>query len=345
MEKLTRESFLRSRALLDRLVKHGRSEMRSRIRAGSDQPASHHFVSSPAHVGLGLCLFLRVYGINTLSFASPAIMRFWHVPVNSIAELVSATFMGMFVGSAAGGWVSDRFGRKRALLYTTLWYTGFSLLNALAWNITSLFIFRLLTGVGISAMIVIGITYISELFPAPVRGTYQGWIMAIGLCGVPITAYVARFCIPLASWGWRLVFVWGSLGLIFPFFVGVLEESPRWYEDHDQFDQADAALDRIESQIKLEVGRLPDPVETQGVRPVTRTRFSEVFISPHLRRTVLLVIAWIFGSLGFFGFTSWVPTLLVARGVSSSPLAFLVLGNRHGMHSRGNFGGSRVRQI
>jgi putative MFS transporter len=265
---------------------------------------------------LGFVFFFEYTDINTLSFASPAIMRFWHVPVNSIAELVSATFMGMFVGSATGGWISDHFGRKRALLYTTLWYTGFSLLNALAWNIASLFIFRLLTGVGISAMIVIGITYISELFPASVRGTYQGWIMAIGLCGVPITAYVARFCIPLASWGWRLVFVWGSLGLIFPFFVGVLEESPRWYEDHNQLDQADAALDRIESQIKLEMGRLPDPVETQGVRPVSRTRFSEVFVSPHLKRTVLLVIAWIFGSLGFFGFTSWVPTLLVARGVS-----------------------------
>src|ERR1700691_599767 len=88
---------------------------------------------------LGFVFFFEYTDINTLSFASPAMMRFWHVPVNSIAELVSATFMGMFVGSAAGGWVSDRFGRKRALLYTTLWYTGFSLLNALPWNIASLF--------------------------------------------------------------------------------------------------------------------------------------------------------------------------------------------------------------
>jgi putative MFS transporter len=267
---------------------------------------------------LGFVFFFEYADINTLSFASPAIMRSWNIPIGSVATLVSATFIGMFAGSTFGGWFADRVGRKRALIWTTVWYAGFSLLNAFAWNSPSLFVSRLLTGTGISAMIVVGITYISEMFPASVRGAYQGWIMAIGLCGVPVTAYVARFCIPMASWGWRLVFVWGSLGLFFPFFAALLEESPRWLEDHGFFEKADETLARIEREIIVKAGELPEPVKSGHgpVQEVNRSYISELFVVPHLGRTTLLVVAWIFGSLGFFGFTSWVPTLLVARGFS-----------------------------
>ena len=62
-----------------------------------------------------------------------------------------------------------------------MWYSGFSLLNAIVLGPAGLFATRLLTGVGLSAMTVIGITYISEMYPARRRGTYQGWIMTISL--------------------------------------------------------------------------------------------------------------------------------------------------------------------
>src|SRR5262249_61024561 len=165
---------------------------------------------------------------------------------------------------------SDRVGRKRALLVTTMWYSSFSLLNAFVWSVPSLYVTRLLTGVGLSAMTVVAITYISEMFPASRRGTYQGWIMTIGLCGIPATAYVARFIIPVAAWGWRAVFVWGSLGLLFPIFAHRLEESPRWYENHGRIREADAPLNGIEQQVEHEVGRLPKPLRRRAVVPNRR---------------------------------------------------------------------------
>ena len=98
----------------------------------------------------------------------------------------------MFIGAVTGGWFSDRLGRKKALLLTTAWYSGFSLLNAAVQGTVGLSATRLLTGVGLSAMTVIGMTYVSEIFPAKQRGAYQGWVMTIGLAGIPVTAYVAR---------------------------------------------------------------------------------------------------------------------------------------------------------
>jgi putative MFS transporter len=264
---------------------------------------------------LGLVFFFDMADINTFSFAAPAILKAWHLSISTVAVLTSATFAGMFVGSTMGGWFSDRVGRKKALIITTLWYAGFSLLNAFVWEPVGLFVTRMLTGVGISAMTVVGITYISELYPARVRGTYQGWVMAIGLCGVPVTAYVARFCVPAAAWGWRLVFVWGSLGIILPFFSGVLEESPRWHENHGRFADADAVLDRIESRTRSESGPLP-PISDAVAAAPRRGKYAELLAPSYAPRTIMLIIAWICFTLGFYGFTSWVPTLLVAHGFS-----------------------------
>lgn len=264
---------------------------------------------------LGLVFFFDMSDINTFSFAAPAIMKSWGLSVSKIAVLTSATFVGMFVGSTVGGWLSDRIGRKKALILTTVWYAGFSLLNAFVWEPVGLFATRMLTGVGISAMTVVGITYISEIYPARVRGTYQGWIMAIGLVGIPVTAYVARFCVPMAPWGWRLVFVWGSLGIALALFARAFVESPRWYENHGRPAEADAAMDRLEAEARAEVGNLP-PVVSAVSTPPRRGRYSELITSQNGLRTVLLVLVWICFTLGFYGFTSWVPTLLVAHGFS-----------------------------
>ena len=264
---------------------------------------------------LAFVFFFEFGDINAFSFAAPAIMRSWGLAISTISTITSATFIGMFLGATTGGWFSDRLGRKKALILTTLWYSGFSLLNAAVWGMIGLFATRLLTGVGLSAMTVVGITYISEMFPASRRGAYQAWIVTIGLLGIPITAYVARFAIPAFSWGWRLVFIWGSLGILFPVFSSRLEESPRWYEQQGRFEEADAVLDRLENCARAETGALlatpvPVPIELRA------GRYIDLMAPPYLSRTLMLVAMWICQTLGFYGFMAWVPTLLAAHGFS-----------------------------
>jgi MFS transporter, putative metabolite:H+ symporter len=264
---------------------------------------------------LGFVFFFELGDIYSFAFAAPALINAWKISISTISFVTSATFIGMFVGATWGGWFSDRVGRKRALLLSTVFYSGFSLLNAFVWEPTGLFVTRLLTGVGLSAMTVVGITYISEMFPARKRGAYQGWVLTIGLIGVPVTAYVARFSIPIADWGWRVVFVWGALGLLFPLFASQIEESPRWYENHGDLSEADAVLDRIEASVRREHGELPPPIDVPALPP-HRGRFRDLGAPAVRSRTAVLLIAWIAQTLGFHGFTSWVPTLLVAHGFS-----------------------------
>ena len=187
---------------------------------------------------MGFAFFFEFADINTFAYVAPAILHAWHLSISGIGTIVSATFFGMFVGATSAGWLSDRVGRKKALIYTALWYSMFSLLNAFVWEPVGMLACRLLTGIGLSALTVVGITYISEMFPTTKRGACQSLIMTIGLFGIPVTAYVARFTIPMAVWAWRLVFVWGSLGLVFAPLASRLEESPRWLENQGRVVEA-----------------------------------------------------------------------------------------------------------
>lgn len=272
----------------------------------------------PAHsivlVALAFAYFFDMADYNTFGYAAPALMKEWNMSVSTVAKITTFSFVGMFIGGTLGGWFGDLVGRKRGLTYTTLAYTGLSLLNAFAWDPWSLGVCRFLTGVGVASLIVIANTYISEFFPPSARGKYQALSMTIGLCGIPATAWVARFVIPLAPWSWRFVFVWGALGAIGLIFIARMVESPRWLEIHGKSKEADNVLKGLEAKASAKNGPLPEPQPTVSRGEVATVPYTELFKGKYLGRTIVLLLAWIFQTLGFYGFIAWVPTLLVQHG-------------------------------
>ena len=90
-----------------------------------------------------------------------------------------------------------------------------------------------------------------------------------------------------AGRGW--CFVWGSLGILFPLFARRLEESPRWYENHGQIEEADAVLDRIEQSAEKEIGALPPVSNTEQAAPRSGG-YGELVAPPYLPRTLMLAI-------------------------------------------------------
>src|SRR5262245_1793924 len=197
---------------------------------------------------LAYVFFFELGDLNSFAYAAPALRQQWQLSISTIATITSASFVGMFIGAMTAGTISDHIGRKRALILTTVWYSSMSLLNALAWSVPSLFAARLLTGVGLSGMTVVAMTYLGEMFPSRVRGSFQARILMFGLIGIPATAYVARFAVPHADWGWRAIFIWGALAIFFPLFARRLEESPRWLERRGRLEDAEQVLARIEHE-------------------------------------------------------------------------------------------------
>jgi MFS transporter, putative metabolite:H+ symporter len=264
---------------------------------------------------VSLPFFFDISDIFTFSYAAPALIKEWGLSISSIAMLTSAGFFGMFLGATLGGMLSDRIGRKRALIFYVIAYSVFSFANALAPNIPTLMIARVLTGVGISSATAVVMAYIAELFPAKTRGTWQGWAMVIALSGIPITSWVARLVVPSGPDGWRWIFVWGALGIVFLAFTKHFPESPRWLARHGRMAEADETMNRIEAEVERTAGPLPEAVALN--RPVeARAEWTSMFRGQYIRRTMTLWAIWIFQTLGFYGFQAWVPTLLVQHGIT-----------------------------
>jgi len=92
-----------------------------------------------------------------------------------------------------------------------------------------------------------------------------------------------------------------------------LPESPRWLANHGRGQEADAIVEAWEVEARLEGAQLPEP----RPHPVQQGRghFREIWKPPYLGRTVMLIVFNLFQAAGFYGFASWVPTLLIASGI------------------------------
>jgi len=258
-------------------------------------------------------LFFDVSDIFTFAYAAPALRDRWRLSLDDVALITAAGFLGMAFGGALGGVIADRIGRVKAMMLFTAIFSIFSLANGFAGDTTTLLATRFLTGIGISSATVSVITYIAEMFPAKVRGRWQAWAMVIGLSGIPITSWIARAVVPLGDDGWRWIFIWGAFGLPFLMLSRRLEESPRWLARSGRGPAAEAALTRLETAIEHESGPLPAPRRSD--QPATpELKWASLFSPAYRRRTLALCGVWFFQTIGFYGFMSWVPTLLAQHG-------------------------------
>ncbi|OON80109.1 MFS transporter [Streptomyces tsukubensis] len=275
-------------------------------------------------LAVSFAYFFEFADINAFATTAPRLIDLWGTTVDQVAYVTSLSFVGMFFGSVIAGWAADRWGRKKTLIRTTLAFGVFSFASVFSWDIVSLGVFRVLTSAGLSAMTVVAVIYVSELFPAAVRGKYQAYAIVIGICGTPVTNLIASAVVPLSDWSWRLVYLWGAAGVFFVFFARHLRESPRWHESKGEYDKADAVLREIESRVTAEKGPLAEPAPPVEEPPAYKAPLRLLLKKKYLLPTLLLTVLWVTQTIGFFGYSSWAPTLLAKEGFSVEKSIFYV---------------------
>jgi MFS transporter, putative metabolite:H+ symporter len=109
----------------------------------------------------------------------------------------------------------------------------------------------------------------------------------------------------------------GSIGAVFIWWIRLgLPESPRWLAQHGRFAEADRIVSDMEERVRAETGRdLPAPEAVVGETERKTGAWAEMWNATYRSRTIILVIFQLIQTIGYYGFNSWVPALLVSQGV------------------------------
>ena len=113
-----------------------------------------------------------LFGFDTIVIngAEQDIQRLWNLSGTMHGWVVSSALWGTVVGALAGGWVSDRFGRKPTLCAIGVLYFVSALWSALATGPVTLMLARLIGGFGVGISTIAAPVYIAEISPAESRG-------------------------------------------------------------------------------------------------------------------------------------------------------------------------------
>src|SRR5881628_2457896 len=93
----------------------------------------------------GLGWLFDAMDVILISFVVVAVRPEFHLSATETAAVVSAGFVGMFLGAAVAGRVADRLGRRGVVQLTLVVFSAGSLLSAASWDLASLMLFRFVT--------------------------------------------------------------------------------------------------------------------------------------------------------------------------------------------------------
>jgi putative MFS transporter len=279
---------------------------------------------------LSLGEFFDLYDLFMVSYVGAALVASNFLSRDLLPAFVASGFLGMFVGVLGFMTVADLVGRRSAFLITLLIYSIATFLNAFAPNVPILLLFRFIAGIGIGAELVIVDTYISDLVPPHSRGKMIAVSQTAGFLGAPVVALISYLLIPtnFLMEGWRWVMVIGGAGaLLFWYFRSGLPESPRWLEVRGRHEEAEAIVREFEREVEKETGApLPAPEPTPVVVS-DRAPLGDIWTPAYRTRTIALMVFQFCQTFGYYGFTAWATTLVVAKGftlVSSLQYTFVI---------------------
>jgi MFS family permease len=154
--------------------------------------------------------------------------------LNNISAYINAVFiLGGAIGGFIAGLLSDKTGRKKAVILSIATYGFFTLLTGYMPNWWDVVICRFFTGFGLGAILVSTTTLMMEEWPQNTRAIFMG-VLSIS---IPVGIFSAGLIDYFLS-SWRQAFMIGVLPLVLAIVsIWLLKESKTWYYYRNQDDK------------------------------------------------------------------------------------------------------------
>jgi len=238
----------------------------------------------------------------------------WHLAPGQAGWLVSSGLIGFMIGSVLQGKFSDRYGRRATLLGALWIVTIFSFLTAaLGRSFFSFCGLRLLTGLGMGALLPLGVTYVNEYAPRRLANTFSMWGWALGWAtGGIVAAAIGIYLTPM--FGWQALYYAASLSIVLVLVChAVLPESLQFSAMRGDWQGIAQILCRLNPS---RGARYSEPgAQFVFQEPSDQIASVSLLLSPRYRRTTISVwVAAFFILFGIWGLSGWVPTAMMQRG-------------------------------
>ena len=193
--------------------------------AGGLSPARTWFLAVTAALGG----FLFGFDTIVINGAEQDIQALWRLSGTVHGWVVSSALWGTVLGSLGGGWVSDRWGRKRTLVAVGGLFLGSAVWSALAAGPWTMIAARFVGGLGVGVSTIAAPVYIAEIAPDASRGRMTALFQFNIVLGVvaSLASNLLLKDVGPNAWRWMLG-VEAFPALAFTLLCLFLVESPRW---------------------------------------------------------------------------------------------------------------------
>jgi DHA1 family bicyclomycin/chloramphenicol resistance-like MFS transporter len=154
---------------------------------------------------LGALTAIGPLAIDMYLPALPAIARDLGVPIAAVQKSLPSYFIGVAIGQALYGPLSDRFGRKPALYLGLGIFVSASLGCAFATSVTQLVVFRFLQALGGCAPLVVPRAVVRDYFDGPESVRMLSMLILVMMLGPILAPFIGGQL--LIYFGWRSIFL------------------------------------------------------------------------------------------------------------------------------------------
>ncbi|HHI68195.1 MAG TPA: MFS transporter, partial [Planctomycetes bacterium] len=175
------------------------------------------------------------YDTGVISGAEIYLRNFFHLTPAQEGWAVASALVGCILGAPLAAPVSERFGRRKALLAAALFFAFSAVGSAIPSNLGQFALARILGGVAVGWASILCPMYIAEISPPRMRGRLVSWNQMAIISGFLVVFLVNAWISHMKSgeWnlqvGWRWMFGSETLpALLFFFLLFLVPESPRW---------------------------------------------------------------------------------------------------------------------
>ena len=269
----------------------------------------------------GLAWFIESLSIGSLGVVLEPIKQVMHLSPSQVGLLTASSTLGIVIGLIPAGFLSDRLGRKRILVWGIVEYSVFTILCAVSPNYTLLLVFRFLSGFGMGAVFPLPYAIVSEFVKHRQRTLFNGIMdacLSVGYFIAPLLGLLILPHLPM-SLAWRIFFIVSGLPLLYAYLIHkLLPESPRWLVRKGRLAEAEAVMQEKENQVKKWTsGPLPEPEENEEELSVVRSGRVTPAIPwkpPFLKRTVSRCIAATGAFFMFYIVNTFMPEIFNSNG-------------------------------